>query len=106
MQLITYHKLVRDRIPEIIKRSGKTASVRILPESEYLVAITQKLNEEVAEYLESGEIEELADILEVLHALIAARGTTWEEIETLRSKKKEERGGFDQKIELISVESE
>ena len=60
-----YNKLVRDRIPEIIEESGKKCSMRILNEDEYLTALEQKLNEEVAEYQTDKNIEEMADILEV-----------------------------------------
>jgi predicted house-cleaning noncanonical NTP pyrophosphatase (MazG superfamily) len=63
-----------------------------------------KLHEEIAEYEESGELEELADILEILHALAVAGGNTPEDLEAERAYKANERGGFAEKIFLISVD--
>ena len=87
----TYHKLIRDKIPEIIQADGKTCITRILSDEEYVDALEKKLNEEVAEYQTDKNLEELADILEVL--------------ETARAKKSKERGGFEKKIFLERVES-
>ena len=56
-----YHKLVRDRIPEIIEADGKTCVTEILPDEQYLEMLDTKLNEELAEYQESKSLEELAD---------------------------------------------
>ena len=100
----TYHKLIRDKIPEIIKADGKVCVTRILSDEEYVDALEKKLNEEVAEYQMDKNLEELADILEVLHAICIARGYTLEELETVRAKKAKERGGFEKKIFLESVE--
>ncbi|PIG96147.1 nucleoside triphosphate pyrophosphohydrolase [Deinococcus sp. UR1] len=82
-------KLVRDRIPELF--GGQT---RLLTEGEYRAALRAKLEEEVAEYLDSGEPEELADVLEVLRALAALHGLTPEDLEVLRRAKADARGGF------------
>lgn len=76
MKHIVYNKLVRDRIPEIIAASGKRCDTRILSEEEYLAMLRTKLHEELAEYEESGELEELADILEILYALADLQGFT------------------------------
>lgn len=100
----TYHKLIRDKIPEIIKADGKVCVTRILSDEEYVDALEKKLNEEVAEYQTDKNLEELADILEVLQAICIARGYTLEELETVRVKKAKERGGFEKKIFLESVE--
>lgn len=100
----TYHKLIRDKIPEIIKADGKVCVTRILSDEEYVDALEKKLNEEVAEYQTDKNLEELADILEVLQAICIARGYTLEELETVRAKKAKERGGFEKKIFLESVE--
>ncbi len=104
MKHIIYSKLVRDRIPDIITASGKRCDIRTLSAEEYPAMLKAKLHEEIAEYEESGELEELADILEVLYALAAADGSTPEELETLRLRKARERGGFAAKIFLLSVE--
>ena len=69
-----YHKLVRDRIPEIIARSGKQCRTEVLTEEDYLLLLDEKLGEELSEYRESGALEELADLLEVMEAVEVLRG--------------------------------
>lgn len=103
MKIKTYNKLVRDKIPEIICKDNKVRSIRKLDESEYLVSLNAKLQEELNEYLTSGEIEELADLEEVLRAILNAKKVTYEEFENVRKKKVEERGAFEKKIFLESV---
>ena len=100
----TYNKLVRDRIPEIIEASGHKCETRVLSDDEYLVELKSKLQEEVNEYLESGSVEELADIIEVVHSLSAQSGSSIESVEEIRSNKANERGGFKEKILLKTVE--
>ena len=95
-----YNKLVRDRIPEIIESSGKTCVTEILSDEEYLRMVDAKLDEELAEYHKDQNIEELADLLEVIRAATLARGYTLEELEDVRAKKAEKRGGFAKKILL------
>jgi predicted house-cleaning noncanonical NTP pyrophosphatase (MazG superfamily) len=104
MKSIKYNKLVRDLIPDIIAASGKTCVTEILLDEEYLKMIDAKLDEELAEYHKDQNIEELADLLEVIHAAALARGYTLEELEAVRAKKSEKRGGFEKKILLIEVE--
>lgn len=99
-----HNKLVRDKIPEIIKESGRTPVTHILSDEEYIVSLETKLNEEVAEYQADHNLEEMADILEVLQAVCVARGFTIEELEAMRKKKADERGGFRGKIFLEYVE--
>lgn len=103
MKAKTYHKLVRDRIPEIIVADGKTCVTEILPSEQYLETLDAKLNEELAEYQESKSLEELADLLEVLRAVVRARGWTWKELEQVRQEKAAKRGGFEKKILLKEV---
>ena len=100
----TYNKLVRDLIPEIIEASGKKCSVEILNDEEYLKAIDAKLDEELAEYHKDQNVEELADLLEVIYAAARARGYSIEELERIRVVKAQERGGFDKRILLKEVE--
>ena len=69
-----YHKLVRDQIPEIIKADGKICICETLSDKDYIYLLDQKLNEELAEYQESKSLEELADLLEVMQAVVKARG--------------------------------
>ena len=100
---ITYNKLVRDRIPEIIHSSGKTCSIGILSDEEYLKLVDAKLDEERAEYHKDQNIEELADLLEVIHAAALARGYTLEDLEQVRAEKATKRGGFEKRIMLKEV---
>ena len=99
----TYNKLVRDRIPEIIEASGNECKTEILSDEKYLEMIDAKLDEELAEYHKDQNIEELADLLEVIRAAAIARGYTLEELEAVRVKKAEKRGGFSKKILLKTV---
>ena len=103
MPVKTYHKLVRDRIPEIIKADGKTCVYETLSDEAYIRLLDQKLNEELAEYQESKSLEELADLLEVMQAVVRARGWTLDELEQVRADKAAERGGFAKKILLKEV---
>ena len=100
---ITYNKLVRDRIPEIIHSSGKTCSIEILSDEEYLKLVDAKLDEELVEYHKDQNIEELADLLEVIHAAALAHGYTLEELEQVCAEKATKRGGFEKRIMLKEV---
>ena len=104
MSTTKYHKLVRDRIPEIVEKSGKQPVYSILSDKEYLAKLDEKLNEELAEYQESKAMEELADLLEVIRAVAVARGSSIEEVEAIRRDKATKRGGFEKKILLTEVE--
>ena len=103
MSTIQYNKLVRDRIPEIIEASGKRCVCSTLSDEEYHAKLDEKLNEELAEYQESKSMEELADLLEVIKAVATARGSSIEEVETIRRDKAAKRGGFEKKILLNEV---
>lgn len=103
MPEIYFQKLVRDHIPEIIEADGKTCVCETLSDEDYLSLLDQKLNEELAEYQESKSLEELADLLEVIRAVVKARGWTLEELEQVRAKKAAKRGGFEKKILLKEV---
>ena len=98
-----HNKLVRDRIPEIIKASGKTCVTEVLPQDAYIRALDAKLNEELAEYQQSKSLEELADLLEVMGAVVKARGYTWDDLTRVRKGKRAQRGAFDQRIFLKEV---
>jgi predicted house-cleaning noncanonical NTP pyrophosphatase (MazG superfamily) len=103
MPIKAYHKLVRDRIPEIIEADGKTCVSATLSNEDYIALLDQKLNEELAEYQKSKSLEELADLLEVMQAVIKARGWTLDELEQVRADKAAKRGGFEKKILLKEV---
>lgn len=98
MSEIIHNKLVRDRIPEIVASAGKQAVTRVLSEEEYIAELDRKLDEECAEYHADRSLEELADVLEVLYAIAAARGHTVEELEQVRAAKAEKRGAFADRV--------
>lgn len=106
MSSIRYNKLVRDRIPEIIEASRKKCVCSTLSDEQYLAMLDAKLNEELAEYQESKSMEELADLLEVIRVVAAARGSSIDEVEAIRKDKAAKRGGFEKKILLTEVITE
>jgi len=93
-------KLVRDKIPEILKRKGIKFSYCSVPAADYLNWLKKKLREEVDEFIENESSEELADILEVINSLTDELGFTAEELNKIRRKKKRARGCFQRKIIL------
>ncbi len=93
-----YNKLVRDNIPEILDKKGIPYEKREASLEEYKSELIKKLEEEVKEFLETADLEELADVLEVIEALKAL--DEYKDIETVRLRKREERGGFDERIIL------
>src|SRR5690242_2826129 len=99
-----YNKLVRDRIPEIIEKYGKKFSTKILSNEEYIKALKEKSFEELNEYVNTNNdkdaIEELADLLEIIHALAECHGASFEKVEEIRKQKANKRGGFKEKIFL------
>lgn len=100
-----FNKLVRDKIPEIIReKDNKTCTTEILDDDKYLEELNRKLQEELKEYLESGEVEELADLEEVLRAILKAKKIDYNNFEKIRKDKVEKRGAFDKKIFLISTD--
>lgn len=101
-----YHfcKLVRDKIPEMIRKEGFAPKTRILGDAEYLSELNRKLREEIEEYIKDETPEEIADILEVIEAICCARGFGKEEILNIKQSKKESRGGFEKRLYLISKE--
>ena len=101
---MSYHKLVRDKIPEIIKRKDNLEPItRILDNEHYLLKLNKKIQEELAEYLDSGDVEELADLEEVLRAILDAKHVSYEEFESIRKSKVEKRGAFKERIYLEGV---
>ncbi len=91
-------KLVRGKIPQIIRSRGTDPVVRVADREEYHDLLRSKLSEEVAEFLDSGDPEELADILEVVLTLAAELGVDAARLEALRAAKAAERGGFTERI--------
>lgn len=103
MNSIIYNKLVRDKIPDIIERSGKIAITEILSDEQYIKMLDKKLIEELDEYQNSKDVEELADLLEVIFTIVEAKGIHITEFEQIRKDKEDKRGGFKQKILLKEV---
>lgn len=102
--MLTKGKLVRDRIPQIIREDGAEPEVYVADPVEYRQRLRAKLAEEVAEYLEADETdapEELADVLEVAFALAADLGVDRAQLEKLRASKAEQRGGFAERVVWI-----
>jgi len=96
-------KLVRDRIPELIRADGKECEVRILNEDEYRVQLNRKLEEELQRYLRSGDVTELTGMAEVLKALVSTSNMTADEFQELCRQKRERAGGFEKRLLLVSV---
>lgn len=103
MKTITYKKLVRDRIPEIVQCTGQSCITETLSDDEYLYMIDAKLDEKLAEYHKDQSIEALADLLEVIYTAAKARGYTLDQLETVRAEKAAKYGAFNKKFLLKSV---
>lgn len=99
-----YNKLVRDKITNIIEADGRIAKYRILDENEYRQELNKKLQEEVKEYLEDNNVEELADIVEVIYGILNSMDVSIKEFEKIRINKQEKRGAFEKKIYLEEAE--
>ena len=105
--MAVHNKLVRDNMRQIILDAGRKPIMKILNQEDYINELRKKSNEELQEYLaaETNEeaLEELADLLEVMHALAKVHGSSIEEVEKIRVKKAAKRGGFSDKVFLIKV---
>ena len=99
-----YNKVVRDKIPEIIEESGKKFNLKQLDDVSFLAEIEKKLSEEVNEYTESKDIEELADLLEVIYRISELKGVSSDELDKIRKDKAEKRGKFASNLFLIDAE--
>ena len=95
-----YNKLVRDKIPEIIRKKGEECKIHIADDKEYWQKLKEKLIEEVQEFQEDESIEEIADILEILEAIADHKKFDNEEVNKIKKKKAEERGKFKSRIIL------
>lgn len=102
-EIIKYDKLIRDRIPEIIENAGNKAVVETLDKDSFQKYLNRKLEEEMKEYLECGSAEELADLVEVVYALLDCKGISREEFERIRVTKVNERGAFKKRLLLKEV---
>lgn len=98
-----YDKLVRDKIIDIIEAKGEKALYHIADDGEYTDKLKEKLQEEVMEFLEAENKEEMADVFEVITAILAQKGWKIEEIIEVQKRKREERGGFERRTILEEV---
>ncbi len=98
-----YNKLVRDKIPEIIAKDNRNPITTILNDNDYLIELNKKIQEEIKEYLESEDVEELADIVEVIYGILDVKNISIDEFESIRKEKVQKRGAFKEKIFLEKV---
>jgi predicted house-cleaning noncanonical NTP pyrophosphatase (MazG superfamily) len=101
---LKFDKLVRDRIPEIMRGEGERPIIHVAGAKEYRKRLTTKLKEETEEFCASESREELADILEVVYAICAVKKISIRDLEAIRKKKKREKGGFNRRIVLDRVD--
>ena len=101
--MTTFNKAIRDKIPEIIQQDGHTCNVQVISDEKFLLKIEKKLSEEVTEYQNDKTPEELADILEVIYKIAQLKGISKDELEKIRVKKLEEKGGFAKNLFLIDT---
>ena len=104
-----HNKLVRDKIPEIIRNSGNQCETTTLDNAEYIKALRQKLVEEAREAEEAALddlAQELADVMEVMDALMAATGIEPEKVREIQKEKRSQRGGFNNRIKLLWTDTD
>ena len=101
---MSYNKLVRDKIIDIIKNNGEKPKYHTLTDEEYLVELHKKLFEEAQEFVEEDNPEELADLLEVIYSITKVKNISLDEVEKIRQEKRDKRGGFNKKIYLEGIE--
>ena len=105
--IYTYNKLVRDKIPvEINNVKVRKANYRVLNDNEYLQELHKKLFEEAHEFIEEHSVEELADLIEVIEAIMKEKNILHKDVEIARERKNKKKGSFKDKVYLINVEQE
>lgn len=102
--MASYNKAIRDKIPEIIEKSGSKSNIESLPDSEFLSVMEKKLDEEVAEYHQTKSVEEIADIMEVIERIAELRGVSVEELNKIKNEKAKMRGKFEKNLFLIDTD--
>ena len=103
----TYNKLVRDKIPaNIDSMEGRKANWRVMEDEEYIKELNKKLLEEAHEFIEENAVEELADIMEVIQSIMRAKNISYEELKKVQALKREQKGGFYNRVYLIDVEQD
>ena len=102
---MNHNKAIRDKIPEIIEKSGNKPNIKTLSDEEFLKELEKKLVEELNEYQENKDVEELADIMEVIYRISSLKGTNPEQLDEIRKGKSNDRGAFEKNLFLVSTES-
>lgn len=95
-----YNKLVRDKIPEILKNKGIKPKIHIADDPEYFEALKNKLKEEVDEFFRESNEEEIVDILEVVDAIIDYKNFKKEDLKFIKVNKANDKGRFNSRIIL------
>lgn len=103
MKKIVYDKLIRDKISELIKGTGKDFKIEKMDQEEHLKYLNKKLQEELDEYYEEYSIEELCDLVEVIYGILKLKDISIEDFHSMRQKKSEDRGKFEEGLKLIEV---
>jgi predicted house-cleaning noncanonical NTP pyrophosphatase (MazG superfamily) len=102
--MIQYHKAIRDKIPEIIDKTGKEYAVKTLSDGDFLTELEKKLHEEIKEYYGNRHVEELVDVIEVIYRIAELREVSLDDLESMRIRKREERGAFSKNLFLVEAE--
>jgi len=98
-----YNKAIRDKIPEIIRKSGRECTVQELSDDLFLAELEKKLLEEIQEYRVSKSVLELADVIEVVLRIASLRGVSRDELEEMRINKVDKRGAFEKNLFLVNT---
>jgi predicted house-cleaning noncanonical NTP pyrophosphatase (MazG superfamily) len=98
-------KLVRDKIPMIMKQSSVKFEARIADNDEYKTLLAEKMQEEVSEYMSDHSVEEAADIYEVFLALIRLWGHDLHDVVAYADEKREDRGPFNERVVLVKSDT-
>lgn len=102
-----FGKLVRDEIPTKIAEHGERANLARIAKQESRTALVVKLFEEAQELLKATSPDEvtveLADLLEVVRALAAATGVSWEKVQDVAEEKRNSRGSFERNVVLMDT---
>lgn len=102
---VVYNKLIRDKIPEIVRADGWDPEIRVLNKKEYILALRKKILEEAKELNEGSGTdnltEELADIQEIIYAILVSKNIKFSEFRKIQNKKRQKRGGFKKRLFLI-----